>query len=90
MRYKRHPKIIDQLFNTSEKYDDIYKHYAIQYTLDSKKRKEFVMHNGLLYLDLPVEARDDPYLSYRAFVQNSEVYPYIHRVLKHYLNMKRL
>ena len=38
--------------------------------MDKKQRKMFVKHNGLLYLELPIELRDDPYLAYHAYIQN--------------------
>ncbi len=77
LRYKRHPAITQALFDAKPTYDDIYKHMAIQHTLSEHQRKKFIMHNGLLYLELPKEVRDNPYLAYHAYVQNDFVYPYI-------------
>ena len=77
LRFKRHPEITQLIFDINSSYDDIYKHYAMQYTMDEDQRKEFVKHNGMLYLELPTELRDNPYLSYYAYVQNDFVYPYI-------------
>ncbi len=77
LRYKRHPKITQRLFDTQATYDDIYKHMAIQYSLTDEERKQYIMHNGLLYLELPIEVRNNPYLAYHAYVQNDFVYPYI-------------
>lgn len=82
LRFKRHPEITNIIFNINNSYDDIYKHYAIQYTMDEDQRKEFVKHNGLLYLELPIELRDNPYLAYYAYVQNDTVYPYIPERIK--------
>ena len=82
LRYKRHPWVTNALFNVKYSYDDIYKHMAIQYTNDVNQRKRFVMHNGLLYLELPVEKRTDPYLAYHAYVQNDFVYPFIPTKIK--------
>ncbi|MEK9727260.1 MAG: hypothetical protein VW397_04025 [Candidatus Margulisiibacteriota bacterium] len=77
MRYKRDPWVTDTLFDVKQTYDDIYKHMAIQYTNSLQQRKRFVMHNGLLYLELPSEKRNNPYLAYHAFIQNDFVYPFI-------------
>ena len=77
LRFKRHPKVTALLFNAKNTYDDIYKHMAIQYALSDSERKQYIMHNGLLYLELPIEVRDNPYLAYHAYVQNDFVYPYI-------------
>lgn len=82
LRFKRNPKITKLLFSAKTTYDDIYKHYAIQYSLNDRDRKEYIKHNGLLYLELPVEVRDNPYLAYYAFVQNDIVYPYIPNRIK--------
>jgi len=77
LRFKRHPKVTALLFNAKSTYDDIYKHMAIQYALSDAERKQYIMHNGLLYLELPIEVRDNPYLAYHAYVQNDFVYPYM-------------
>jgi hypothetical protein len=77
LRYKRHPKLTQQLFYAMPSYDDIYKHMAIQYSTSESQRKEFVMHNGLLYIELPIEHRNDPFLAYHAYIQNDMVTPYI-------------
>ena len=77
LRFKRHPKMTKLMFNIRPTYDDIYKHMAIQYALTDQERKTYIMHNGLLYLELPIEIRDNPYLAYHAYVQNDFVYPYI-------------
>ena len=65
------------MFAAKASYDDIYKHMAMQYTIDAKQRKSFAKHNGLLYLELPIEKRQDPVLAYNAYVQNDFVMPYI-------------
>ncbi len=77
MRFKRHPNITQLLFKIKPSYDDIYKHMAIQYALDETERKAYIMHNGLLYLELPIEKRNNPYLAYHAFVQNDIIYRFI-------------
>ena len=77
LRYKRHPQITDALFYAKTTYDDIYKHMAMQYTTDAKQRKVYAKHNGLLYLELPIEKRQDPILAYNAFVQNDFIRPFI-------------
>ena len=77
LRYKRHPRVTAAMFAAKASYDDIYKHMAMQYTIDAKQRKSFAKHNGLLYLELPIEKRQDPVLAYNAYVQNDFVMPYI-------------
>ncbi len=77
LRFKRHEQLTKLLFKLKPSYDDIYKHMAIQYAIDEKERQKYVMHNGLLYLELPIEVRHSPYLAYHAFVQNDIVYNYI-------------
>ena len=61
LRYKRHPRVAEALFNAKATYDDIYKHMAMQYTLTPNNAKSFAKHNGLLYLELPIEKRQDQY-----------------------------
>ncbi len=77
LRFKRHPRLTQMLFNIKPSYDDVYKHLAIQYALNDAERKSYIMHNGLLYLELPIEARHNPYLAYHAFIQNDFIYPFI-------------
>ena len=57
LRYKRHPKMTELLFDSQDTYDDIYKHMAIQYAMSYEQQKSYIMHNGLLYLELPIEIR---------------------------------
>ena len=82
LRYKRHPDIVQLLFHAKDTYDDIYKHFAVQYSMDHNATREFMMHNGLLYLELPYEMKSDPYLAYRAYIQNDVVYPFIPKHIK--------
>jgi hypothetical protein len=82
LRYKRHPRITKTLFDIQSTYDDTYKHLAIRYAQDTQERLQYIMHNGLLYLELPSEVRQNPYLSYHAYVQNDHVYPYIPKKIK--------
>lgn len=77
LRFKRHPQMTKLMFQIKPTYDDMYKHLAIQYSVSDQERKEYIMHNGLLYLELPIEVRDNPYLAYHAYVQNDFVYPFI-------------
>ncbi|MGA0242520.1 MAG: hypothetical protein ACO3K7_05980, partial [Candidatus Marinamargulisbacteria bacterium] len=88
LRYKRHPWVTQTLFNISSNYDDIYKHLSMQYTTDEQQRESFAMHNGLLYLELPIEKRKNPYLSYHAYIQNDRVYPFIPREVIDLFNNK--
>ena len=70
-------KMTELLFDSQDTYDDIYKHMAIQYAMSYEQQKSYIMHNGLLYLELPIEIRKNPYLAYHAYVQNDIIYPYI-------------
>ena len=36
-----------------------------------------IMHNGELYLELPFETQNDPYLAYHAVIQNQSMKSFI-------------